>query len=159
MTKRIVLLQALASTPADLARTLDGIDEAAARRPPASGEWSVADVVNHLIDVEQRYRERLRRVVREERPMLPAIRPDEAAHDPDAALGELLGRFEGARAQTLAFLGELSPADWQRPADHETWGETHFRFLVHNLADHDTLHLNQLAEVRQRLGVAAFEVG
>lgn len=153
MTKRIVLLQALASTPADIGRLLKGADEAAARKRPVADEWSIAEVLNHLVDVEERYRARLGRVIQEEQPALPAIWPDETAPMPDLSVDEWIARFQAARAETLAFLGELSPADWQRSAVHETFGETRLRFLVQNLINHDAEHLNQLVELRQRLSL------
>ena len=151
MTKRIVLLQALASTPKDLIFTLRRVDEAASYRKPDSNQWSIGTVLHHLIDVEQRYRARLQRVIVEDRPFLPYIHPDEAAYQVQTPLAELLARFEQARAETLAFLKEIPPGGWQRVAVHETWGETKLRFLVQQLVDHDTQHLNQIIEIQQQL--------
>jgi uncharacterized damage-inducible protein DinB len=151
MTKRIVLLQALASTPRKLARMLTGVNESTPRQRPVPDQWSITDVLNHLVNVEERYLDRLQRVVQEERPLLPAILPDEAASYPQATLDELMTRFENARAETLAFFKELSPEDWQRPAIHERKGETCFLFLVKVLVDHDIEHLNQIVEMLQQL--------
>jgi uncharacterized damage-inducible protein DinB len=151
MTKRIVLLQALASTPQDLARLLKNVDEAISRRRPSAEQWPLADILNHLVYVEERYQVRLKRVVEEERPFLPYIPPDETSHDPQASLAELLARFAEARATTLALLTDLPAGSWQRRAVHETLGETSFRFLAQFLVDHDTEHLNQLVEALQQL--------
>ena len=46
---------------------------------------------------------------------------------------------------TLEWLHEIGPADWQRPAIHETHGRTTLRFLVQNLVAHDIEHTSQLA--------------
>jgi len=150
LTKDITLLQALVATPAELACMLGEVDEAAARQAPGSRQWAMADILSHLIDVETRYRVRLERVIQEERPDLPAIWPDEAAHAPTARPAELIERFRAARMETLAFLGRCSPEQWQRPAVHETFGPPTFRLLVQNLVDHDTLHLNQFREAAGR---------
>jgi uncharacterized damage-inducible protein DinB len=151
MTKRIVLLQALAATPKDLARLLKNVDEAISRRRPSAEQWPLADIINHLIYVEDCYQARLKRVIAEERPLLPYILPDETTHDSQASLAELLARFTAARAATLAFLTNLPAGSWQRRAVHETLGETSFRFLAQLLVDHDTEHLNQLVEALQQL--------
>ena len=151
MTKRIVLLQALASTPNDLTLMLRGVDAGASRQRPADGEWSMMDVVNHLIYVEKRCRQRLRRVLDEDGPWLPYIHPDEEAHDSQAPLSDRLARFEMERRQTLALLKEIGPGEWQRRAVHETKGDVTLRFLVQYIVDHDIQHLNQIVETQQRL--------
>lgn len=151
VSKRIVLLQALAATPNDLRWMLKSVKASDARRRPTHEAWSIADVVNHLADVEARYLERLQRIVVEERPFLPWMHPDEVAHDGDASLPDLLARFGDARAATLAYLQSLPPGSWQRPAVHETLGETKLRFMVQTLVNHDTEHLSQIVEIQQAL--------
>lgn len=165
MSKRIVLLQALASTPKDLGFTLRRLMEKSASQPaaadaqsavyqtPQPGQWSIGIVLHHLIDVEARYLGRLQQVVTEDRPLLAVIHPNEAIYQERPSLAKLLARFEQARAATLAFLKELPPGGWQRPAVHEAWGETKLRFLVQHLVDHDTQHLNQIIEIQQQLEI------
>lgn len=151
MTKRIVLLQALASTSNDLALMVRGVDDASSDRRPAGDQWSIADVVNHLVDVEERYRRRLQRVLKEEKPRLPYMHPDEQAHDPQVSLSTLLDRFKEERSKTMTFLKEIGPGDWQRRAVHESKGDVTLRFLVQYLVDHDIQHLNQIVEIQQQL--------
>jgi hypothetical protein len=155
MTKRAVLLKALASMPSDLGRVLKGVDAAEARRRPTPGERSIIDLLKRLVEAEAYFLGQIRDVVCEERPSLPALRHDEARDDLDMSLDALIERVKMARAETLAFLEGLSPGDWQRKAVHETWGETRLRFLVQHLVDHDTQCLSQLAGTRQRLRAPA----
>lgn len=159
MTKRAILLQALASTQTDLARVLEGIDDSSLRRRPAPDSWSLADGLNHLVYVEVLYLQRLKRVVGEERPLLPEIHPNEAAHDPGASADDLLTRFEQVRGETLAYLAGLPPGIWQRPAVHETLGKTTLRYLVQMLQDHDTQHLSQMVKVKRWLRDEVSPVG
>jgi uncharacterized damage-inducible protein DinB len=151
MSKRIVLLQALASTPNDLALMLKGVAGTVARQRPAPDQWAIADVVNHLIHVEGRYLERLRRVLEVERPSLPAILPDKTKHETQVTLSELIVRFEKERDGTLSLLKEIAPGGWQRTAVHETRGDVTLRVLVQFLVEHDITHLNQIVEIQQRL--------
>jgi uncharacterized damage-inducible protein DinB len=151
MTKHIVLLQALASTPKNLVQLLETVDESAIHHRASPDQWSVADVLSHLIDVEARYISRLKRVIQEDHPTLPALWPDEAAHDTQATLPKLLNHFEHVRTKTLAFLKEIVLDDWQRPATHENWGETNFHALVQNLVHHDAEHLSQITKIREAL--------
>lgn len=151
MTKRIVLLQALASTPTDVKRLFKGIEESTARRRPVDNKWSMAEIVSHLLDVEERYRLRLKQVITEDNPYFDYMYPDETVFDGEVPIQALVKQFELARGETIGFLSALSQRDWGRPAVHETLGETRFRFLVQNLLDHDIVHLSQIVDVRQQL--------
>jgi len=151
MSKRIVLLQALAATPKDLQWMFKGVVVSDVRRRPQPEAWSMADVVNHLADVEVRYLARLKRIVEEERPFLPWMHPNEAVHNLQASLPDLLSSFAEVRAGTLAYLQALPPGSWQRPAVHETLGATKLRFVVQTLVNHDTEHLSQIVEIQQAL--------
>jgi len=149
MSKRIVLLQALAATPADLRRLAGNLSPAGSRQA-SPGSWSPIEVVSHLLDVEARYRARLQRIVTEEQPSVPDILPPEAGYPATGELPQLLEAFATAREETLSFLKGLSAGEWQRRATHPTWGELTLRFFVQHLVEHDTEHLNQLALLKQK---------
>jgi uncharacterized damage-inducible protein DinB len=150
MTKRIVLLQALASTATDLNYILKGVKGRDA--DPEDG-WSLNEVLTHLVYVEGRYLKRLQRIVAEDNPTVPAIQPEdtplisETFQQEDTA--DLLLQFKECRAETITFLKTLSPGQWQRPAIHEHTGKTTLRFLVQLLIEHDIEHMNQIVQLQQ----------
>lgn len=150
MSKRIILLQALAASLSHLKLLLQGIDDNVFSHRATSQDWSVADVLNHLVMVEAQYLHRLQRVLAEERPFLPAIFPDESSHNRHVSLAE----FAAARQKTLAFLQDVADEGWGRTAVHETQGEVTLQFLVQYLVDHDSQHLNQIAMIQQQLNAA-----
>lgn len=154
MSKRIVLLQALTASIANLSLLVEGIDQKVFGHRADSEDWSVADVVNHLIAVEAQYLRRLQRVLVEERPFLPAIHPDRTTHNLEASAAELLAQFKDARQATLAFLRDMVDDGWGNTAVHETQGDVTFHFLVQYLVEHDGEHLNQIIEIRQQLKAA-----
>ncbi len=149
MTKRIVLLQALASTATDMTYILKGVESQPGKLDEPSDDWTLNDVLNHFIFVEGRYQERLRRVVEEENPIVPAILPEDTPLDDQAKTADLLQQFKEIRAQTISFLKSLSPGQWQRPAVHERTGPTTLRFLVQLLIEHDIEHMNQIVQLQQ----------
>jgi len=146
MTKRAILLEALASTPADVARLARGLDKPAAAWRPAGG-WSCHDVLAHLVAIEPLYLARFQRIVTENEPTVAALLPDESLHDHTLPLAMLIQRFADARGVTCAWLHEISPADWQRSAIYETTGRTTLRFLVQDLVAHDIEHTSQLVTI------------
>ncbi len=138
----------------NLGRMLADVDRDMFHRRLSPDVWSMADVLRHLINVETRYYQRLRRVLVEERPYLPAILPDPTTYNRQVSPTELLAQFEAARLETLAFLRDVADEGWGRTAVHETQGEVTFQFLVQYLVDHDSQHLNQIAMIQQQLNAA-----
>ncbi len=151
MSKRAVLLAALASMPKDLSFMLRRTGETAVRQRPTPEEWSIADVLRHLITIEPLYLARLRRIVGEERPYLPYLHPETRPQPDPTPLPELLNIFSTTRNEMLAYLQSLNAGAWQRNAVHETLGPTKLRYMVQLLVDHDTEHLNQIVGLLQNV--------
>jgi len=157
MTRRAMLLEALASTPADIARLARGLDEAAATWRPEDGQ-SCRDLVAELIRHEEHSRAQLRRILAEDEPALAAPDAPLATNDgePLAALAE---QFAQARAETLALLSAIGPGSWQRPAIHPTGWRTTLRLLVQELVAGDIARTHQLAVLRSAWRAARPEDG
>lgn len=149
MTQRAVLLQALASTPRDIERLLRGLPADGHAWLPDSGGRSAQQMLAHWVSAEPAFRERLRRIRQEDNPTLPHFDPE--AIVPQATPGPaelLLCDFVEARQATLAFLTQLSPGEWQRPASRNSRGATTLRWHVVDMMNHDLAHLGQLVDIR-----------
>ncbi len=144
-TQHIVMLQALGHTPARLAAEVEALDvDGRAEQHPQPGEWSARETVTHLAAAEPPFLARLQRIAREENPFLPYFGPDVARPDSAESLPQALALFRARRDELLAYLSGLAPADWERPAVHETMGVTTLALQVQNLINHDREHLAQL---------------
>jgi uncharacterized damage-inducible protein DinB len=148
VTKRAILLQALASTPRDIERLLRALPPEGRQWQPRD-DWSVQQVLAHLIDAESILRARLERTRREDNPDLPRYDPHDHAEPPAplAASGSLQA-FVEARRRTLDFLTDLKPGEWQRPASGNRNGATTLRWQVVDMMNHDLAHLGQLVDIR-----------
>ncbi len=151
MSRRSVLMEALAATPRDLARLLRPVDAASALARPAPDAWCIADVVAHLGYIEPLYLARLRRIAEQDNPYEPTLHPNTSAHDLTRPLSELFDEFAAQREATLAFLAALNQRDWGRPLVHETLGPSRLRDQVQALVTHDNNHLEQIIMLRERL--------
>lgn len=149
MSKRAVLLDALASMPKDVAFMLRRVPETAVYHRATPDQWAIADVLRHLTNIEPLYLARLQKIVEEERPFLPYFHPETNPNPTPTPLADLLTAVNEARQETLGYLHSLKPGDWQRTAVHETVGPTSLRFMVQFLVTHDTEHLNQLVQILQ----------
>jgi len=138
---------------ADLRRRLADVPDrlavaarAAAEVPVRAGEWTPADVVRHLIAVEEEvWHGRLRQLAAEDHPRWPWVEPDRWAGDPDASLDELLATYTDRRGATIRILNGLNEAGWARTGQHATYGVLDVAALMTRAIDHDDEHLASFA--------------
>jgi hypothetical protein len=101
--------------------------------------------VCHVRDIEvDGYQVRLQRTLHENHPTLVSLDTDALAKERrygDANAADVLADFRRARAQTVALLGSLTPAQFDRTALFEGYGPVTLRGLVHYLCSHDQQHL------------------
>jgi uncharacterized damage-inducible protein DinB len=136
--------------PADLigscAATLDTISlllgDASEEVAKSPGAWTIAEILNHLVDTERRYLGRVRRMRRELRPEMK-IMPD-----PDyTKLSALKAwtQFYDLRKRHLRLLRALKPAEWRRSGSLSPIGKITIASLVRHMAAHDAMHTAQIA--------------
>ena len=98
----------------------------------------------HVRDIElDGYHQRFRRTLDETDPMLPDIDSYALADERGArgSAAQALDEFEQARAETVAMLAALTPAELARTARFEGYGPVTVRGLMHFLCSHDQQHL------------------
>jgi hypothetical protein len=120
-------------------------------RAPAAGEWSIVEVVRHLVEGDRdKFLPRLRRMVAETRPVFEPTAPDPG----DASdLATLVGAFDAARAQAARILQGLDAAGWRREGVSPSRGALTVEAYALSTDRHDTEHLRQIQDVRARLGL------
>lgn len=101
--------------------------------------------VCHVRDIEvDGYQLRLHRTLHENHPTLASLDTEALARERrygEADAAEMLADFRQARAQTVALLASLAPAQFDRTALFEGYGPVTLRGLVHYLCSHDQQHL------------------
>lgn len=151
MTDRALTLASMRATPRMLREMSRDCTREQAWTPPQAGEWSIAEVVRHLVEGDRdTFLPRLRRMVGETRPLFDKTRP---APDTGADLTALLLAFETARHQAVALLEGLDEAGWQREGVSPSRGALSVQTYAQTMAEHDTEHLQQIQDVRQALGL------
>lgn len=148
---RGAILAALAAGPRHLALALDARTNADLAAPPAPGEWSARQALEHLLYAEQLLATRIRRLLEEEEPDLAAaaVWADTPASDegsehtgePASVLATRIGELRHATVTRLAALGD---ADWGRAGHHAEWGRVTVLSQAAYFARHEASHLAQL---------------
>jgi hypothetical protein len=124
-------------------RTLaDSVDAALLSRAPATGEWSAADCLRHLVETERNVFPVRVRCFLEGRDF-PAFDPDAAALAEKRTPRELVDEFTGLRAVSLDLLATLTEADLDRMAKHAALGQVTLGEMLHEWAAHDLMHTVQ----------------
>ena len=153
------LLDVFAQAPDRLAAVLKGLDERQLRRAargPAT--WSIGEIVLHLADSEIVAAARFRMAIAHPgRPLIgydqdvfaSAFGYDRAAES-DVQLA--LHTFAALRGSTGRLLRTRDEQEWELAGSHPDWGQLTVRQLLELYADHGERHLDQIMDIRGRLG-------
>ena len=147
------ILGILAETPTRLVALTAVLDAAMLHAAPGPDVWSANDVLAHLRSCADVWGDCMGRIVREDRPTLRAVNPRAwitQTNYPDLEFQPSLRAFEAQRADLLAFLDPLSPADWSRSATVVGAGTPLERTVLtyaQRLARHERPHLKQIQRI------------
>ena len=141
-------IRILGETYPTLVRLTASSDDAALDFRPSSGEWSVREILAHLVDDEMYVmRTRVERVIKEDHPHL-------APHDEKKwyqtrnttrdDLSELLADFGIQRQASLGMMNMLRDSDWMREGYQPEYGHLSAEGWLARWVDHDTTHLRQI---------------
>jgi hypothetical protein len=123
----------------DLRGLVIGVPDELLERAPRDGEWSVGEVLRHVLAIERRYAiQTLWAVERSDSDpvRVPADRlPSTAPLSIPGGVGEILARIGEARAETNRSLGGLDPARMTRPTQWVHY-DVDVRFRLHRFAAH-----------------------
>jgi hypothetical protein len=156
-TTRAQLIATLEQTHTALARLTSQVPEAALDLRAAPEDWSVREVLAHLVDDEiYVMRVRLERLVKEDHPRLtPHDEKAWFAHRNTSRdqMRELLEDFALQRAASLGVIRMLRESDWAREGYHPEIGVVTAEQWLGNWVEHDLVHLRQIEGVLT--GIAA----
>lgn len=143
-------LASFREAPGRIARAIDGVAAELLTRRPASGGWSVRDVIAHLADGEVMIGSRLRLMAAMDRPTLVGYDQDafvERLGVERRGAAELLSAFRAMRALNVDLLERLPADAWSRTGWHAERGLETVEGNVRLYAGHDRLHEAQIARV------------
>lgn len=145
-----LVLPSLAVTPRLLRELCGDATPAQIWAPPKPGEWSIGDVVRHLVAAEQRvFVPRIGRMLTESRPTFASV-DDVLASGRE--MRSLLDAFEAERDKLVTLLKPLGPEAWLREGVVPR-GTVSVASYANIVAEHDLEHRRQMHDLRQELGL------
>ncbi len=150
------LVNAVREAQARLSAALEDITEDQLRRPPAEGEWSVAQVLGHVIEMQPFWMEKAQLMVSQDNPDVSRTPQEQeqrlwaVAEAKVAPRPELRRRLDEAGTRALGMLQQLLPQDLARLGHRSDGQTTTVRQMVEsNLVRHIEEHARQVEEARR----------
>ena len=157
VSSRDALIESYLASLPRLRRAVADLGPEQIKARPVPGKWSTLEVVCHLVDSEQAWCHRMKRVIAEERPLLIGYDESRFAstlnyHQRDVE--DELALLEGMRRQMARVLRALPEAAWSRTGVHSERGLMTLAELLQAEVEHVPHHLRHIIEKRQALGLA-----
>lgn len=118
---------------------------------PGEGKWGIRTIVCHLADTETVFAMRIRQMIAEDNPVIPAIDQDLWAQRLDynkRKLSQALETFRRTRAENYELLKDLPEAAFTRTAQHTKRGVVTLMEMLQIFARHPEKHVGQIQAVR-----------
>ena len=134
----------LTTTPVRWTNLIQALPAELLSEPPAPGEWSARECLQHLVDTERSvFPVRIKAILAGKD--FPAFDPDAQGTTPDVnqSLIDLMSEFTRLRSEGLDTLAQVTPGDLPRRARHAELGMVTMSELLHEWAGHDLMHTVQ----------------
>jgi HAD superfamily hydrolase (TIGR01549 family) len=145
------VIAALRAAPAGLLTLAKSFTPKGWKCRPDLNAWCPTEIACHLRDLEREVNlPRVQDILRETNPFIPGTETDRWAQErgyfqQDGA--SALQAFAAARQALIDILISLPAQSWQRPARHAIFGPTQLSEIVHFIAEHDRLHIQQIKTI------------
>src|SRR5271154_2448151 len=143
-------LKMQAAAPSRLAKLLKGVSPAKARKRPAPGKWSIAEIVAHISDAELVGGYRIRAILGDPGTQIIGFDQDAwvtALHYDKRDPRKSFEQFCALRAANLALLKTLTPEQWEHYGMHSERGKESVAHIARMFAGHDINHLAQIERI------------
>jgi uncharacterized damage-inducible protein DinB len=150
------LIEAYLEGPKQVRRAVSDLTAEQFQARPVQARWSTIEVVCHLVDSEQAWCHRMKRVIAEEKPLIVGY--DESRftatlsyekHD----VQEELALLESMRRQMARILSGLAAEAWSRTCVHTERGLMTLEEMLEAEVDHIPHHVRHIVEKRKALGL------
>jgi hypothetical protein len=143
-------LKLQAAAPGRLAKLLKGVSPTKARRRPAPGKWSIAEIVAHIGDTELVVGYRIRAIAGAPGTQIIGFDQDvwvTALHYDKRELKKAFEQYRALREANVALLKSLTPDQWNSYGNHSERGQESIETIVRMTAGHDVNHFQQIERI------------
>jgi rubrerythrin len=148
------IIATLEAIPGEVEAVLVGLDDTRLAHKPSPEEWSIKEIVGHMLETDLLFVRRARALLHEQGvpdldTPIPPWKLQEGKGYEALPVPELLARLADARSSSLDLVRGLRPADWARRGTVRG-ASTSLLDLGTWLANHDRGHLAQIRQLAGR---------
>jgi hypothetical protein len=133
-------LQALAASPEEVEGMVGGLSEAQMARPSGPGEWSMRNLLSHLLVAQGLLAGRVEKMLQEDNPSLKGVAAWKVDGEELLTGRDMLERYRQSRQATVRLLEGMEWQDWWRTAQHEEFGSVTILQQASYFAKHERSH-------------------
>ncbi len=152
-SKAAELIRKYSDGPGDLIEAVDDLADAELDKRIKLGKWSIRQQVNHLADAEMNLIQRMKKIIAEDNPLLPAFDQDKWAQSffyDRGSVDDSLALFLTLRASMVPVLNRLKDRDFERTRIHTEDGKvTLFNFLEPTV-EHADHHIKIIEKTKRK---------
>jgi len=150
MSETDALISALTIAPAVVIPLIREVPPQILKRRPSPGKWSAYEHAVHLSQSDAPFLARLDLILSTPDPYIETIAnssEDESGAMLEIDLDESLDRYPRERAALAERLKKLSPDEWQKTAEHESFEHYSVFIMFRHLLNHEMLHAYKIEEL------------
>ena len=150
MTTPADVANALGAFPSVVRTLLEPLDAASLTVRPEPGEWSVHEVIGHLLATDLEAFELRIQSILDGEPEIPGFSPWAAINERDfnaVALPDLLAEFDASRERAVAYVATLDQEQLALTGDYPGFGTFAAGDFVYEWPFHDHEHLQQILAI------------
>ena len=116
--------------------------------PCAPGEWTIQEILVHIIDTERVFAYRTLRLARGDRTALPGFAENDyaaASRANERTLADILAEYQAVRQASVTLLGHFAEDIWARSGS-ASGNPLSVRAAAYQIAGHELHHLDSIRE-------------
>jgi uncharacterized damage-inducible protein DinB len=144
------VVAALEAAPRTIAQAISDLTPEEMLIAPAPGEWSMRDLLEHLMQTEELLSGRIEKLLAEDdNPTLVGLAMWSLLQGESASAREILEHYRDSREQLVERLKGIPPSYWWRAGWHSEFGMQTVLSQATYFARHEMSHMPQLYQIRR----------
>ena len=130
--------------------TATSIHEPQISRRPEASQWSIKEILCHLVDIQQMSFARIEKMVADDNPQIELydeVKENEERDHRQDDMQQYLAVFLLSRVFILATLNKGGDQIWQRRGRHPAQKDFTIEFILNDILDHERKNFEQIREL------------
>jgi len=152
----VKLIAKYSDQPGDLIAAVEGLTDPQLDKRLDRSKWSIRQQVSHLADAEMNMVQRMKKVIAEDTPLLPAYDQDKWASSlfyDGSSVDDSIAVFFTLRASMTRVLKELKNGDFERTGIHTERGKLSLLDLLEDAVEHAEHHTDAVEKIKRRFRI------